>query len=331
MPGNFNGLDVVSLRKFRRGYYMKVVKDAERALVRKAKARLKTPNIPKRMYWLRQNRVMRNIRRAAKTYNPNLFYDTAQNLFFFLMWCDKTVFEVMREPKKRKWAYIFDAWEQQWPHMEAEMKQWKNIGTVYFASSEAAEYFNSRLSFPVKWCAQAADCNEFVLAEESVGHKKRQIVLNIGRPNKVLINFFEVFCEKYDFQHICQDTTEGILFPSRKDFARTLVQSQIVVVHPRNLETPEITGQVSMLTARYFEAYNSGGVVCGFKPTSGEFDLVIQNYPFVEYKDDKSFENELLAALKNPEVWQKSKKMVRLEHTWDARAQDMIPDLPQIN
>ena len=48
-------------------------------------------------------------------------------------------------------------------------------------------------------------------------------------------------------RYLCQIEDERVLFSDRKDFLGALEQSQIVVVHPRNVDSPEITGSVSML------------------------------------------------------------------------------------
>jgi hypothetical protein len=76
-----------------------------------------------------------------------------------------------------------------------------------------------------------------------------------------------------------------------------------------------------MLTARYFEAYLSGAVVCGIKPSSGEFDAVLHGLPFVEYRDAASFAEELKQALANRSPWIAARNEILRRHTWTNRAQ----------
>ena len=322
---NFN---VVSFREFKKEYYMHVAWHAENALVKISKANLKTPNIPKRLYWLKQNRIARNIIKICRKLEPSLYYDTGRDLFLFLMGFDKLVFDILRDSSKNKWIYLFDTWEPNWTNMEKEMKHWKNINSIYFASMQTAQYFSTRLSFPVKWVPQAADCEEFIQNENTIYKQKLPIIFNIGRVNNNLKNFFKKFSSKYNYRFLIQKLPGELVAPNRLDYIRTLLQSSIILVHPQNIDSPEVTGKVSTLTARYYEAYNTGSVVCGIKPTSGEFDKVLKDYPFIEYIDDESFEKAILESLKYPEIWNQAKQRVRKEHTWEVRLSCLIKDLP---
>lgn len=286
-----------------------------------------SPDFTVRDYWLKRNRIARNLTRFCPHWSPDIFIGCGYNLFFFLMWCDKRVFATMRNPRKRKWVYIFDSWEPHWESIKHEMMQWRNIGAVYFSSSQTADYFRSLMTFPIRWCPQATtfsatvDADVFDLADDQL---QRSVVLNIGRSNAILSAFFEKFCTRHGMEYIYQKDPEQILFPNRNSFYRILKRSRIVVVHPRNIDSPEVTGCVSMLTARYFEAYHSGSVVCGFKPSSGEFERVMDGLPFVEYHDPVQFESDLLQALNQPEIWHAAREKIRSEHSWIKRTGDIL-------
>jgi hypothetical protein len=315
-------LNVISFRKFEKGYFMDVACDAENALAALPGNRLLAPDYPVREYVLTRNRVARTLLRHAPGWSPDLFMGCGGHRFFFLMWCDRRVFPLMRNASIKKSAYLFDTWEPDWAWMESEMAGWRNIGAVYFSSSQAARHFKPRLPYAVRWCPQATTVPQAPRVQSS----GQRVVLNIGRPNKTLSAFFKSFCAEQGMTYLSQDTVEGILFASRRDFLDTLLRSAIVVVHPRNIDSPEMTGAVSMLTSRYFEAYHSGGIVCGFKPQSGEFEQVLADYPFIEFTDAQRFKAQLLAALDQPEPWRQACERAQREHTWAQRAQLISAD-----
>ncbi len=316
-------VDVVSLRAFREtGFYMRVAWSAEEALARAIDARLMVPDLPKRSYYFRRNRIARMLRRSWPNFGRDLLlFDCRRDVMLFLMWCDFAVGDVLANPRRRKWVYLFDTWEPQWAQIGKYMKEWRNIGGVMFSSSQAAEHFREIMPFPVFWCPQAADAREFEIPAPPA--KRARSIVNIGRPNRALDDFFIRFAERHGFRYVSQRTPLGTIFKYRADFVRELLGSSIVVVHPRNIDSPEVTGKVSMLTARYFEAYQSGAVVCGFKPNSGEFEKVLGDYPFVEFTGEKAFQEELLEQLKNPRVWAEARNRALKEHSWDARASMM--------
>jgi hypothetical protein len=318
-------MNVISFRKFEKGYFMDVACDAEDALAALPGNRLRAPDYPVREYVLTRNRIARNLLEHTGGWTPDLFMGCGGNRFFFLMWCDRRVFPLMRNGSIKKSAYLFDTWEPDWGWMEAEMAAWRNIGAVYFSSSQAARHFKTRLPYAVRWCPQATTLSTPARPQPRA-NTGRRIVLNIGRPNKTLTAFFKDFCVEQGMDYLSQDSVEGILFASRRGFLDTLLQSSIVVVHPRNIDSPEITGAVSMLTSRYFEAYHSGGIVCGFKPQSREFDQVLAGYPFIEFTDAAGFKQQLLAALQQPEPWRQARERAQREHTWARRAQLIADD-----
>ena len=285
---------------------------------------LLVPNLTARSYFLQRNRLARSVRKVFPTVGENLFYDAGKVVVLFLMWLDDAVRHLLCDPHRKKIVYIFDAWAPQWTQMEQKMRMWRNVSIVFFASRQACEHFSDVFAFPIQWCPQAADPATFSRASSANAFPTQPTILNIGRPNRTLAAFFDSFSRKHGFRHIVQSTVEGVLFPTRTAFAGALARSSIVVVHPRNLDSPEVTGAVSTLTARYYEAYNSGGIVCGFKPTSGEFDQVLSGYPFLEFQDERTFEAALLHELSELEKWKQAKYNIALEHSWDARALTMM-------
>jgi hypothetical protein len=292
---------------------------AEEALARHTGGRLRVPDLFSRQYLFRQNRIARWIRKGSPGFGQDaLLFDFGREVVIFLMWCDKMVSEVLKSPGRRKWLYIFDSWEPDWNAVEVFLQSATNVGAVFFSSSQAAAHFDAILEVPVLWCPQAADPKEFNSVSGSA--ERLPQILNIGRANRTLGEFFRGFSGRSGLALLSQNETMDILFPDRASFVQALGRSRIVVVHPRDMDAPEQTGSVSMLTARYFEAFMSGAVVCGFKPRSGEFEQVFREYPFVEYRDPGSFERDLLEELGRPERWASARERALEEHSWDARA-----------
>lgn len=250
-----------------------------------------------------------------------------KDAFIFAMGLDKSTRFLLQDSSIRKWLYIFDTWEPQWERLANELRAAKQLKGVYLSSSQTALYLQERLDCPVAWVPQAARLDEFSL--DSLGwSNKSNIVLNIGRVNQTLDSFFLRFSEKHDFEYIRERIPGQVCFASRSDFLDAIRKAKIVVVHPRDMEYPDVTGCVSMLTARYFESYQSSSVVCGYKPRSGEFETVMQGFPFIEHADDSQFERELIEALSAPYVWGGARERCLESHTWDRRLELILHDLP---
>lgn len=233
------------------------------------------------------------------------------------MGCDFSVWDIMTNPRRRKWVYFFDSWEPDWKTIEDYIKDWRNVGAVFFSSSQTVDHFKERFDFPVIWCPQAGDAKEF---ENYIPLEERpNQIINIGRPNCRLNDFFSSFAERKKFRYFSQKSNLDIIFYHRVDFLNALLTSKIIIVHPRNIDSPEVTGRVSLLTARYFEAYQAGAIVCGFKPNSGEFEKVFGEYPFVEFSNERQFEEQLLEQLRHPGVWLEARNKALMEQCWDER------------
>lgn len=316
---------------------MDVAHEAEQAFALAANARVVKPDVHRRAYWLQRNRIARYWTLLKPNRVPDPFLGVGRNLLFFLMWFDKRIFPTLRNSRRKTWLYVFDCWEPHWDELVNEMNSWRNMGAIFFASSQAATYFETKVSFPVRWCPQATTPIETIYSNagsrkaSQSDSEKRKTVMNIGRPNTVLTKFFRDFCNRHDMHFISQEAMEQPLFDSRAKFFDAILESDIVVVHPRNMEQPQITGRVSMLTARYLEAYQSGGVVCGFKPTSGEFEKVLGDLPFVEYENDRQFEDELIDALDCPEKWLVARDNVERYHTWRSRASYVLAEISSMS
>jgi hypothetical protein len=240
----------------------------------------------------------------------------------FLMGLTKEIMPVLRDPSCRKHIYLFDTWEPDWEFIEAMLRSAKSLHCVLMSSSQAAEHFRERLDCMVHWVPQAAISSEFSPQALNWSRKKKRI-LNIGRTNRRLNDFFLAFSEKHGFEYLRDEYPGQMMFKTRSAFLQALYESQIVVVHPRNREYPEFTGRVSMLTARNFEAYQSGGIVCGFRPDSGEFESVFDGFPFVDFIDAEQFEVALLSELKNADRWVAASEKCMDQHTWERRFENV--------
>jgi len=252
------------------------------------------------------------------SYCRSKLFRSTQDVFMFLMDFPKKLIPLFCNPSLRISLYLFDVWEPGWNRLEEFLSAASGIQRVFMSSYQAAEHFRDRLRIEVKWVPQAANSSEFSFVAKE-WKRKKNIIINMGRKNRVLDDFLVEFSRKYNFDYIRGRYPGEVRFKFRKDFLNALYSARVVVVHPQNLDQPEKTGCVSMLTARYFEAYQSGGVVCGFKPHSGEFEKVLGGFPFVEYTNSCQFESDLLSAIASPEPWIAAVDLCREFHTWERR------------
>lgn len=315
--------DIVSTRSYECGVWMPVEWAAEDALKSITGNRIVSPNLPRREYWLKQNTLARTLGKFTPHLSEKMFVGLSDNLFLFMMALRKRFMPLLEDASHKKLIYLFDTWEPGWKELERSLNRAKGVQAVLMSSLQATAHFQGRFSFPVSWLPQAANSKEFNLTAGEWS-KKKNIILNIGRTNKLLNVFFEKFAEKHGYEYIRPLVYGEVNFQSREELLKVLHQSKIVVVHPHNLDSPEITGCVSTLTARYFEAYQSSAVVCGFKPSSNEFDEVLTGMPFVSYEEPKSFETGLLDALEHPGKWIDAGLRCQSMHTWERRLRAAI-------
>lgn len=306
---------------------MAVSNDAENALARVSEGRLCIPDFKLRSYLCWRNRVSRTILRRFPGFYANILPEIIGDSALFLMGVDLALNGFLSSPRSRKWIYLYDAPESAWVFLERKFHTWRNIGCLYLSSSQAAAYFQEKLNFPVQWLPQASTYKYIALKGKYKELGREKIILNIGRPNKALGEFFRWFSEKHGFHFITQDTTEGILFSNREEFLSILNNSAIAVVHPRNIDHPDEMGCVSMLTARYYEAYQSGAVVAGFRPVSGEFEKIFSGYPFVEMHAWSSFQDELICELDQKSKWLAIARQARVKHCWENRVKEIFNDI----
>jgi hypothetical protein len=307
---------ILSSRNFSTGCYWPAAWAAENALASILHTQIFAPNLPRRQYILFENRIARIVSRICKAQRNLVFFGSGKDVFLFLMGFNRETLPLLCDKRKRKWIYVFDCWQPEWENTEKLLKSAANIERIYFSGSQAAEHFSNIFPTKVSWLPQAADSSEFPRDRLTLD-KRLPIILNIGRSNTVLDEFFLEYSKNRGLRYLYPGSDEFRNLGSRVNFLTSLQHASIVVVHPRNLQTPEITGCVSMLTARYFEAYSAGAVVCGFKPTSDEFQQVLGSMPFVEFSEN--FSDELDSALLDTQKWEKAQLRCLKLHTWEAR------------
>ncbi len=299
-------------------YSLAVSDDFEEALKRLLDAKIRRIDYsPAKFAWARRLRLPsleRRLRHAG----------LARNVFVCAMWLDKQYRYLLQDARRRKWVYLFDTWEPHWDYIEGEARCWRNVAEVYFSSLQTAEYMRGRLDIPVSWLPQASGIAATQCWRQQA---KEPIVYNIGRPNSVLEAFFRDWCARRGFRYVTQGPVDAALLSSREAFEALLGRARVVVVHPRNIDSPEVTGSVSMITARFYEAYRCGAVVCGFKPSSGEFERVFAGYPFVEYRSPVQFSEALEEALADERPWQHAREHALMNHNWTARLGPVASDI----
>lgn len=311
---------ILSSRKQKDGCFMPVAWGAEDALAAISDARIVTDWGQPQVSLNQGSRLRRKALRIFTATKSRLktLTQSQQEVVLFLMGLSREVIPTLKDAGLRKTIYLFDTWEPEWDKIEEILNSAKSLQSVFMSSSQAVNHFRTRLNCDIHWLPQAAISSEFSERASDWSNKQKTIV-NIGRTNSVLDEFFCEFSRKHGYTYLRDQYPGEAKFKNRGDFLNALYTAQIVVVHPRNLEYPETTGCVSMLTARNFEAYQSGGVVCGFKPDSGEFEDVLSEFPFIEFKSSKQFEADLLVSVDAPASWCAALDRCRQLHTWETR------------
>ena len=158
---NSAAVRILSTRGYESGCWMPVAWAAEDAFAAVSNADVFAPDLERRKYWFRNNRVARSLVTAWPSLQKRIYGPLGSSVVLFLMALDNNFMPLIQDEDRKKWIYLFDTWEPDWREIERKLSTGRNIQAVYMSSSQAAEHFQGRLPFQINWLPQAAISHEF--------------------------------------------------------------------------------------------------------------------------------------------------------------------------
>lgn len=198
--------------------------------------------------------------------------------------------------------YCFDVWETMYKKYSEILKIIKPK-MIFFAYKEAYLHFKKQyMSFFVP---QSMDETFFYPRHI----KKRRLFIQIGRKNEKIHNLIIKYLNKNnikldDTSYIYEKEKGKILFPSTDDLAVEIAASKYFVAAPQSCENSLLTGRVSDVTARFYEAMACKTLIIGYKPDT--FDDLFPCDAMVDLNGvEEDFGNIISWYENNPKEYQR--------------------------
>lgn len=174
--------------------------------------------------------------------------------------------------------WIYDCWPGSFDRWARLLRRLR-IDRAFFSSRSAAGEFESRLPWlRCHWVPEAADPESFppspALADRRID------VLEIGRRHEDFHRAITPVLGLHRRVHVYSRGPGHILFPGPGELQSALIDSRILVCHPKSVTHPEQAGNRETATYRYFEAFAAGCLVVGHCPAELRdlwgFDPIVQ-------------------------------------------------------
>ena len=215
--------------------------------------------------------------------------------------------------------YCFDTWETQYQIWD-DLFSFINPTVLFLAYKQSCIYFSKRYQ-NVVWLPQSMDTSFF----RDYGEGKTRLFMQMGRRNEriheMILEYLKTNrIEDIEKNYIYEKTKGDIIFPKTEELAKEINKTKYFVCAPQLLENSRLTGNVSDVTARYYEALASKSMIIGYKPSTFDElfpDIIIIDLDKISLKDAVDFYET------NPKEYMsivnKNYDSIMADHTWKSR------------
>lgn len=222
--------------------------------------------------------------------------------------------------------YIFDCWEPQWEKCKEYLNE-INPKYVFFAYKKASEYFSQ--FFPN--CFMLAQSMDFSIFHER-NIEKRRLFMQMGRKTDVLHNAVLDYLESHglteDTQTYVYEKKKGdVVFPNFEILAKEICATKFFIAAPQCVQNSEYTGNISDVTARFYEAMACKTLIIGIKPKDTFDELFPYEYAMVEVDEENIstvVDDLLLNEEKYNEIVERNYKYLIQNHRWKNRYEQVM-------
>lgn len=251
-----------------------------------------------------------------------------QKVFYAAMVFDDLldVKETLKEISDKLIIYIFDCWQPQWKNYDLVLEE-INPWAVCFAYKKTVEYFSGK--FRRCWfIPQSMDVQYF----HEYNEKKERIFMQMGRKTEALhemiLEYMEANNIENSLQNYVYEKEKGkIIFKDTKKLAKEISKTLFFVCAPQCLSNPQNTGDISEVTARFYEAMACKSLIIGFKPEDSFDEL----FPYKEAMIEVNSENfsEIISELikdkeKYRRIVEQNYNYVMEHHRWKNRLEELL-------
>lgn len=216
-----------------------------------------------------------------KTVDAVYFY-IAMNLVYLEN--NKYLLKALKKQGKKVALYIYDCWEPEFDDWQKTIDE-IDPDYVFFCFKQTWEHYKD--IYNCYWIPQSADLDIF----KPLDIKKSRLFIQMGRVNTGLHEAILAYLEKKGLpdnkeNYIYRRDRNELIYPELPDLVRGINESKYIVCVPKCYENFKRTGNVSGITARYFEAMACKTMIIGKKPST--FDELFPTDGMVEFSEDLS-------------------------------------------
>lgn len=228
--------------------------------------------------------------------------------------------------------YVFDCWESDYGQWEAILDEIQPK-CIFFAYKKAKEHFSAKFA-NCFYMPQSMDTKYFY----DYGQNKKRLFMQMGRRTESLHRLVLQYLEEKKLpdenrNYIYEREKGKIIFESTDELAREINATYFFIAAPQNIENRKITGDISEVTARFYEAMACKTLIIGIKPQDTFDELFPYENAMIEIDEENFAEriNELLNdENKYKEIVEYNFEYVMNHHRWKNRFEEMMIVLKSI-
>ena len=167
--------------------------------------------------------------------------------------------------------------------------------------------------------------------------EKTHLFMQMGRKNESLNSFVLQYLDEKglsDDNYIREKRRGEVIFPQFDQLAQEICKTIFFVLAPRDIEEGNVTGNISDVTARFYEGMACKSLLIGYKPKDTFDSLFPLKNAMIEIKDYKDFKDKVDYFLSHKNEYSKivddNYDYLIKHHTWDDRINTLINDLELI-
>lgn len=225
-------------------------------------------------------------------------------------------------------VFCYDTWESNYNEWE---KAFDTIKPTYIICTykKSVEYFSQK--YKNVYCVQQSMDKTIY---KDYHNEKTNLFMQMGRRNECLHKMVLAYLKKnlitqtkenYNYQQ----TPGKILFENAYELAENINKTRFFVTAPQNKNNSAKTGNISEVTARFFECMACKSLIVGFKPQDSFDDLFPYENAMIEINENGSnFEEKINFYLNNEEKYseivERNYSYVMNHHTWTNRLDEIM-------
>lgn len=259
---------------------------------------------------------------------------TKNNKYKMFISMDYGDFEIHKSTLKRisdkLILYIFDCWEPQWDRYEIIFREINPV-LICFAYEKSANHFRENCGFRTLHVPQSMNAKLFTPGIET----KTRLFMQMGRRTSTLHSMCLNYIAKNnldncDANYVYEREKGKVIFPSNDDLVAEMRKTYFFMVAPQCVDNYEHTGNISEVTARFYEAMATKTLCVGIKPQDNFDKLFPYENAMIEVNEDNFDETVkwlLTDNVKYKEIVDANYEYVMNNHRWKNRLELIISSL----